>query len=406
MSGVHATLNGMDFWSDIAGQRAAAETLERAAAEGATPAHAWLITGPPGSGRSNIAYRFAAALIARSEADRERVYAQVLARTHPDLGVLTTQTTVIKIDAAREVVASSYYAPSEGRYRVFVIEDADRMTEHTSNVLLKALEEPPERTVWVLCAPSEADLLPTIRSRTRSLRLVTPAVSDVAALLHERDGIDLGAAERAARLAQSHIGMARSLARDPEALERRERVIRGALSVETLGEAMAVAGSLFKVAEADAAATTARREAAEREDAMRSLGLAPGAAIPPQMRSQMRALEEDQKQRAKRSVRDGVDRILTDLLSLYRDVVVTALTREGAATSGAGPASTDASTPELVNAEYARQITELAERWRAKGALCAVDAVEAARERLGRQITPGLVLEALFASVVGAGGER
>ena len=396
----------MDFWSDIAGQRAAAETLERAAAEGATPAHAWLITGPPGSGRSNIAYRFAAALIARSEADRERVYAQVLARTHPDLGVLTTQTTVIKIDAAREVVASSYYAPSEGRYRVFVIEDADRMTEHTSNVLLKALEEPPERTVWVLCAPSEADLLPTIRSRTRSLRLVTPAVSDVAALLHERDGIDLAAAERAARLAQSHIGMARSLARDPEALERRERVIRGALSVETLGDAMAVAGSLFKVAEADAAATTARREAAEREDAMRSLGLAPGAAIPPQMRSQMRALEEDQKQRAKRSVRDGVDRILTDLLSLYRDVVVTALTREGVATSGAGQAITDAPTPELVNAEYARQITELAERWRAKGALRAVDAVEAARERLGRQITPGLVLEALFASVVGAGGAR
>ncbi|MHA3683494.1 DNA polymerase III subunit delta' [Leucobacter sp. HY1908] len=400
----------MDFWSDIAGQQAAAQTLERAAAEGATPAHAWLITGPPGSGRSNIAYRFAAALIARSEADRERVYAQVLARTHPDLGVLTTQTTVIKIDAAREVVASSYYAPSEGRYRVFVIEDADRMTEHTSNVLLKALEEPPERTVWVLCAPSEADLLPTIRSRTRSLRLVTPAVTDVAALLHARDGIDLADAERAARLAQSHIGMARSLARDPNALERRERVIRGALSVQTLGDAMAVAGSLMKVAEADAAATTERRETAEREDAMRSLGLAQGAAIPPQMRSQIRALEEDQKQRAKRGVRDGVDRILTDVLSLYRDVVVTALMHEGASGAGAvgegAAGAVRAASPALVNAEYARQITELAERWRAKGALRAVDAVESARERLGRQITPGLVLEALFATAVGAGSER
>ena len=395
----------MEFWADIVGQHVAAQTLERAAAPGGAPAHAWLITGPPGSGRSNMAYRFAAALIARTEADRERVYAQVLARTHPDLGVLTTQTTIIKIDAAREVVASSYYAPSEGRYRVFVIEDADRMTEHTSNVLLKALEEPPERTVWVLCAPSEADLLPTIRSRTRSLRLVTPEVTDIAALLHARDGVDLADAERAARLAQSHIGMARSLARDPEAMERRERVIRGALAVETLGDAMGTAAALMKIAEADAEAAAERRETREREDAMRSLGLAPGAAIPPQMRAQMRALEEDQKQRAKRGVRDGVDRILTDLLSLYRDVVMTALMSEGV--GGAGSAgATSAAAPDLVNVEHARRITELAERWRARGALVAVAAVETARERLGRQITPGLVLEALFASVVTAGSER
>lgn len=411
----------MEFWADIVGQQVAAQTLERAAAPGGAPAHAWLITGPPGSGRSNIAYRFAAALIARTEADRERVYAQVLARTHPDLGVLTTQTTIIKIDAAREVVASSYYAPSEGRYRVFVIEDADRMTEHTSNVLLKALEEPPERTVWVLCAPSEADLLPTIRSRARSLRLVTPAVSEIAALLHERDGVALADAERAARLAQSHIGMARSLARDPEAMERRERVIRAALSIETLGDAMGTAAALMKVAEADAAAATERRETRERADAMRSLGLAPGAAIPPQMRAQMRALEEDQKQRAKRGVRDGVDRILTDVLSLYRDVVMTALmggdAGSGGAAGGAGgvgvgaggvgaAGTVGAAEFELVNADHARRITELAGRWRPRGALAAVAAVETARDRLRRQITPGLVLEALFASVVNAGSER
>lgn len=380
----------MEFWANIVGQHIAAQTLERDAAPGGSPSHAYLFTGPPGSGRSNLAYRFAAALIARTEADRGRVYDQVIGRTHPDLAVLTTQTTIIKIDAAREIVAGSYFAPAEGRYRVIVIEDADRMTEHTSNVLLKALEEPPERTVWVLCAPSEADLLPTIRSRTRAVRLVTPAVAEIAALLHERDGVDLATAERSARLAQSHIGMARSLARDPEALERRECVIRGALGIETLGDAMGTASSLMKVAEADAAALTERREMREREDAMHSLGLAPGAAIPPQMRSQMRALEDDQKQRAKRGVRDGIDRILTDLLSLYRDVLLTALS----------------SDVELINAEHARRIGELAERWRARGALTAVTAVETARERLGRQITPGLVLEALFASVVNAGNER
>lgn len=380
----------MDFWAENVGQQAAVATLERAASPGGAPAHAWLITGPPGSGRSNIAYRFAAALIAREAADRPRTFQQVEARTHPDLGVLTTQTAIIKIDAAREVVAASYFAPSEGRYRVIVIEDADRMTEHTSNVLLKALEEPPERTIWVLCAPSEADLLPTIRSRTRSLRLVTPAVEDIARLLSERDGIDAAGAERAARLAQSHIGMARRLASDPGSMERRESVIRSALGVATLGDAMNTAAQLMKVAEADAQAAAERREERERADAMRSLGLAPGAAVPPQLRSQMKALEDDQKQRAKRGVRDGVDRILTDLLSLYRDVLLVALKADVG----------------LVNAEHERQIADLAERWRAEGALVAVGAVEAARERLARQITPGLVMEALFASVVTAGEAR
>src|SRR5699024_9711005 len=141
-------------------------------------------------------------------------------------------------------IPTAYYSPTVGRYRVLVIEDADRMTEHASNVLLKALEEPPERTVWLLCAPSEADLLPTIRSRARSLRLVTPAPDHVAQLLHERDGVPRDAALRAARLAQSHIGMARRLAANPEALARRQRALELALSVETLSDGMAVAAEL------------------------------------------------------------------------------------------------------------------------------------------------------------------
>ncbi|QIK63143.1 DNA polymerase III subunit delta' [Leucobacter viscericola] len=372
----------MSFWSEIVGQPEAVQTLQR---ESEAPgAHAWLITGPPGSGRSNLAFRFAASLIARSEDDREAVFQQVQAQTHPDLGVLTTQKLVIDIKAAREIVATAHYSPAEGRYRVIVIEDADRMPERTSNVLLKALEEPPERTIWILCAPSEADLLPTIRSRARSLRLVTPSAGDIARLLHERDGASEVDAERAARLAQSHIGMARRLATDPESMERRDRTINIALGIETLGDAMHAAGSLVKVAEADAAALTERLDATERDSAMRSLGLAPGAAIPPQMRSQMKALEEDQKRRATRSLRDGIDRILTDLLSLYRDVLLTALGAE----------------PELVNLEQADRITDLAERWSPEHALAMVTAIETARVRLTRGITPGLVLEALFAGVI------
>lgn len=379
----------MSFWSEIVGQAEAVRTLERAASDvGAEElSHAYLITGPPGSGRSNLALRFAAALIARTPADRDHVYGQVIARTHPDVAVLTTQKVLIGIDDVREIVTTAHYAPSEGRYRVIVIEDADRMPERTSNVLLKALEEPPERTIWVLCAPSEADLLPTIRSRARSLRLVTPSPAEVAELLVARDGADPVLAERAARLAQSHIGMARRLVSDPEALARRERTITLALDVATLGDAMRAAAELRTLAEADAAAYTEHLDASERDDAMRNLGLAPGATIPPQLRAAMRALEEDQKRRATRSLRDSIDRILTDLLSLYRDVLLTAM--------GAGV--------DLVNREQQRGIEQLAEHWGAERALDAVGAIERARERLTRGITPGLVLEAMFADIAARG---
>lgn len=395
----------MNFWSEIVGQPVAVEALERAAAPGGSPAHAWLITGPPGSGRSNLAFRFAAALIARAEGDRERVYGQVRGETHPDFALLTTQATIIRIDSAREIVTTAHYAPSEGRYRVIVIEDADRMPEHTSNVLLKAIEEPPERTIWILCAPSEADLLPTIRSRTRSVRLVTPSPEDVARLLVSRDGVDEGAALRAARLAQSHIGMARRLARDSEAMDRRTRSISGALGVHTLGDAMSVAASLVSIAQADADALTEMLDARERDDAMRNLGLAPGAPIPPKLRSQVKALEEDQERRRKRSLRDGIDRILTDLLSLYRDVLLVSLDAIRAESGPAGGA--DGGTAEaaiasgrLINEEAGSAIRELAERWSPEQALAAVSAVEEARVRLSRAITPGLVLEALFARIV------
>ncbi|MFA5607822.1 MAG: DNA polymerase III subunit delta' [Leucobacter sp.] len=389
----------MDFWGEIVGQAEAVRTLQRAAAPDTLPAHAWLITGPPGSGRSNLAYRFAAALIARDASERERVYAQVQARTHPDLGVLTTEAAIIKRDAAREAVASSYYAPAEGRFRVIVIEDADRMTEQTSNVLLKAIEEPPERTVWLLCAPSEADLLPTIRSRARSLRLVTPQPREVADLLVARDGVEPAAAERAARLAQSHIGMARRLATDPASLERRTRTIELAAGIETLGDAMHAAAALLKVAEADAAALTEQTDERERHEAMRNLGIAPGGTIPPQIRAQFRALEEDQKRRAKRSLVDGIDRILTDLLSFTRDVLLVALCPPQTS-AGESDAEPGMAGVELINREQSGRIAELAERWGPVRADAVVRAIERARERLFRAVTPGLVLEAMLASLI------
>jgi len=199
----------VSVWSELTGQDKAIAVF-RAAAEAAGAGrggssgsqqmtHSWLITGPPGSGRSNLAYAFATALISGDPDGDDATRIRVEARSHPDLHVLATEGVIIKVADVRDIVKRSHYSPSAGRHRVIVVEDADRMTEQTSNVLLKELEEPPARTVWLLCAPSEADLIPTIRSRVRSVRLQVPSIADVAALLERRDGVDAELAERAAR---------------------------------------------------------------------------------------------------------------------------------------------------------------------------------------------------------------
>ena len=161
----------MTSWDDLTGQEAAITALQDAASDPEAMTHSWLITGPPGSGRSNLAFAFATALLQGSAtgAEAQRTAAQVAARTHPDLAVLATDRVIIAIEEVRQLVSQSQFSPSVAPYRVIVIEDADRMTERTSNVLLKALEEPPPRTVWILCAPSPADLIPTIRSRVRTV---------------------------------------------------------------------------------------------------------------------------------------------------------------------------------------------------------------------------------------------
>ena len=266
-------------WDDLTGQTDAIATM-RAASTDDGMTHSWLITGPPGSGRSILAYAFAAALIARP-GDEEQTELQVTNRTHPDLGVLSTDRVLISIDEVRALVATSQFSPSVGRHRVMVIEDADRMTERTSNVLLKALEEPPARTVWILCAPSEADLIPTIRSRVRTVRLRVPAVDEVAELISRRDGVSLPEALRSAREAQSHIGMAHRLATNEQARERRRRTLELALGIRSVAGAVIAASELLEVAAADAKAITEERDATERESVLRSLGLEPGGTVPP-----------------------------------------------------------------------------------------------------------------------------
>jgi DNA polymerase-3 subunit delta' len=380
-------------WNDLTGQPDAIATLRAAAAATASSAmtHAWLITGPPGSGRSNLAYAFAAALLSPEGPDGDEVTTrEVVARTHPDLSVLSTERVIISIDEVRSLVSSSQFSPSVSRYRVMVIEDADRMSERTSNVLLKALEEPPERTVWILCAPSDADLLPTIRSRVRTVRLKVPSVSDVAGLIERRDGVPAEVAERAARHAQSHIGMAHRLATNEDARARRAETLDLALGIRTVADVVPGAARLLEIAGADAKAITEERDAEELAHALQSLGIQEGGNVPPGLRSQLRQLEDDQKRRATRSLRDGIDRILTDLLSLYRDILMLQL--------GAGV--------ELVNEELAERLQAAARASTPARTLATMDAVQTARERIDGNVAPALAVEAmLVAARRQAGGE-
>ena len=390
----------MGIWDELTGQAdavaifsaAAGTRQESASASSAVSAdvpatagdpssmtHAWLVTGPPGSGRSNIAYAFATALLATGPDDvaAER---QVRARTHPDLGVLSTERVIITMLEVKQIVKTSQFSPSVGRYRVMVIEDADRMTERTSNVLLKALEEPPPRTVWILCAPSEADLIPTIRSRVRTVRLRVPAVDEVAALIARREGVDIVTATRAARESQSHIGMARRLATDEGARTRRARTLQIALGIGSVSDGVRAAATLLELAGEDAKAITAERDAEERASALHSLGVAPGGTIPPALRAQLKALEEDQKRRATRSLRDGIDRIMVDLLSLYRDVLLLQL--------GAGV--------ELINLSIHADLIRASEQSSAAGTLAIMDAIATARRRIESNVAPALALEAML----------
>lgn len=370
-------------WDDLTGQAEAIATMRAAADDEAGLTHSWLITGPPGSGRSILAYAFAAALIARP-GDEAATEAQVQAGTHPDLGVLSTDRVTITIDEVRALVASSQFSPSVGRYRVMVIEDADRMTERTSNVLLKALEEPPPRTVWILCAPSEADLIPTIRSRVRTVRLRIPDVDEVAELIARRDGVSLPDATRAAREAQSHIGMAHRLATNEQARDRRRRTLELALGIRSVSGAVLAATELVAVATDDAKAFTEEHDAEERDKALRSLGIEPGGAVPPGLRAQLKSLEEDQKRRATRSLRDGIDRILVDLLSLYRDILLLQLGVE----------------TEPVNLAIYAELASAAEKCGPSRTLETLDAISTARERIEGNVAPALALEAMLVSAV------
>ncbi|MFP3714593.1 DNA polymerase III subunit delta' [Puerhibacterium sp. TATVAM-FAB25] len=375
----------MSVWDDVVGQEQAVAVLRRAATDPAAMTHAWLITGPPGSGRSVAARAFAASLQCTGSdgetggCGRCHQCTTTMAGTHPDVTVVATDKVVIAIDEVRDLIGTAARTPSLGRRRVIVVEDADRMAERTTNVLLKAIEEPPAHTVWVLCAPSVQDVLPTIRSRCRGVVLRVPPPQAVADLVVRRDGVDPATALAAARAAQSHVGLARRLARDPGARERRARVLDVARRIRGVGDAVLAANELVEVAKAEAKAATEERDAQERAELMRALGVGEGETLPPRLRSQLKQLEDDQKRRATRRQRDVLDRAMVDLLSLYRDVLVVQLGAD----------------VELVNAAEAGLVRTLAADSTPEQTIRRMDAIGTARERLEGNVSPLLALEAM-----------
>ncbi|MCL1871404.1 MAG: DNA polymerase III subunit delta' [Promicromonosporaceae bacterium] len=373
----------MTVWDDVVGQESAVEVLAAAARDPRAMTHAWLVTGPPGSGRSVAARAFAAALqCPDAGCGTCHQCTTTLAGTHPDLTVVATDQVTIRIDEVRDLIGTAARTPSLGRFRVIVVEDADRMLERTTNVLLKAIEEPPAHTVWVLCAPSPQDVLPTIRSRCRAVALRVPPAEAVAELVVRRDGVDPAVALAAARAAQSHVGLARRLARAPEARRRRSEVLDVARRIRGVGDAVLAAGELADVAKAEAAASTTERDAAEKAELLRALGVTEGETLPPRLRSQLKQLEDDQKRRAKRRERDVLDRAMVDLLSLYRDVLVLQLGAD----------------VDLVNGLDAADLAvarSLAGDSTPEQTVRRMDAIGVARERLEGNVAPLLALEAM-----------
>lgn len=382
----------MSVWDSLVGQKPVIDMLSRIAqGDPSQITQSWLICGPPGSGRSNMARAFAAALESPDHgmsAEPTRVTQQVLAGTHPDVTVLTTNKVTIGIDQVREIITTSEQMPATAPWRIIIIEDVDRMLERTTNVLLKEIEEPAEHCIWLLCAPSAQDVLPTIRSRTRIVNLAVPSTQAVAGFLTSTTNVEPKVAQRAARLAEGHIGIAKLYATDERVMSDRDELVVGVLNLARASDAVLLAGNLIDNAKAQAEADANRITAGQEAEFRRINGLAPSDRIPPKLRGAFNqiAKKDDVKRLVPRRTRDVLDRALNSIASIYRDVAVL----QNNAEDSVG----------LINLENRSSITELSVRLNRSGAVTRLDEVAHARKRLAGNGNPLLVFESLFCALI------
>ncbi len=378
-------------WDDLVGQHRAADAL-RTAAGGHGMSHAWLFTGPPGSGRSNAAVAFAAAL----QCDQHGCGTchechTVLKGSHADVTMVRTEKLSIGVDEVRDLVRRAALAPVGRRWQILIVEDADRLTDQACNALLKAIEEPTDRTVWMLCAPTIEDVLPTIRSRSRLVTLTTPPARDVADFLVRSGDVTPALASYAARASQGHIGRARALARDDEVRERRDLVVAIPATLTTLGACLRAATELAETTKAEADAITTALDARERQDLAESYGVVERGRRPREYAPALAALERGQKTRAKRRHLDVVDRSLMDLVSVYRDAIAFAAGAPG----------------ELINEERRQEIERLAAGSSAELNLRRIGWIFEAREQMLEFNVPiALALESMMLALKLPDGAR
>ncbi|KFI45131.1 DNA polymerase III, delta prime subunit [Bifidobacterium bohemicum] len=385
----------MNVWSSLVGQdRVVGQLKAVASGDPKAIAQSWLICGPAGSGRSNVARAFAAALespdhgLGDGGEESERVSAQVLAGTHPDVTSLATDKITIGIDEVRDLIEKSEQTPSISPWRIIIIEDVDRMQERTTNVLLKEIEEPSPHTIWLLCAPSAQDVLPTIRSRTRVVELAVPDQQAVARFLETTTGVEPKVAARASRLSEGHIGVARLYAKDERAMSDRDELVVGVLGLARASDAVLLAGNLIDGAKAQAELDVERKVRSEQERFRRINGLGSDERIPTALRSAYNQIgkKADIKRRATRRSRDVLDRALNTISSVYRDVAVL----QNNAEDSVG----------LVNLENRAAITDLSVRLTRQGAVDRLEAVNTARRRLTGNGNQLLLFEALFCALL------
>lgn len=386
----------MTVWDSLVGQERAVAAL-RTAAAGHGMSHAWLFSGPPGSGRSNAAVAFAAALQCTERGAQPGVEPGVepgcgqclacrtaLAGTHADVTIVRTEKLSIGVKEVRELVRRSALTPAGERWQILIVEDADRLTEQACNALLKAIEEPGARTVWMLCTPTVEDVLPTIRSRCRQVVLATPSPEAVAAFLVATDGVGEALAAYAARASQGHIGRARALARDEATRNRRREIVGYPGGLTSLGACMRAAANLAEAAKEEADGITAELDAREKAELDSAYGVEARGRRPREYGPALAELEKAQRTRAKRRVLDVVDRGLMDLTSVYRDAVALQLGAPGA----------------LVNEEIRGDVAELARQTTPELNLRRIGWIFEAREQMLEFNVPvALALESMMVAL-------
>ena len=374
----------MSLWDSLLTSVEVIERLRREAAA-PSPAHAWLFCGSSGADPARTALVFAASLLCEQSDPAQRGCGvcksciTVLNGSHADVTDFRTEALNISIEQARDLVVKAQDRPAVGRHRIIICQDAQRMPERTSNVLLKAIEEPPAHTIWILTAPAPTDVLITIRSRCCTVLLPLPGVERVAQALISQ-GADEQMASRIAAMTLGDISLAQLLLSSPEARERFERLPRTVLSLRSVAQAMDAASKLLDAAASTAEQMSAARNERERAELLAVLGIAEGERVPAHMRAQIKRLEDEQKRRAKRVQTDSLLLSVSQILSVLRDVLALQL--------GTGAP--------LVNAHALEQLQAWADATTAAANLERVEAVETALKRLRTNAQPRLVLEGLL----------